>query len=128
MRLHFAYSEGIMILPEWVARWIGRRAPEPEPRHMPAAPPPSRRRMSGEYQALHTYLDARYARTVVLTFQQMEALLGFPLPQSARSDATWWTTAAGTADVRYQDAWKLADRTAAPNLMARTVIFERGSD
>jgi hypothetical protein len=83
--------------------------------------------MSGEYVALHTYLENRYADTVVLTFDQIEALLGFPLPSVARSDPGWWNAAGNTPDVRYQDAWKLAGRTALANLPARTVIFERVS-
>ena len=111
---------------QWISRWTGQRVSAPEVPHAPEASAPSRRRMSGEYAALHKYLENRYAQTVVLTFQQIEALLGFPLPPMARADAGWWTAPA-TPDGRYQDAWKLADRTAAPNLMARTVIFERGT-
>ena len=115
-----------MTWPEWMPQWMRGRAPEPEVRRTPEPQQPSRRRMSGEYLALYTYLENRYATTVVLTFQQIEALLGFPLPSVAQSDPSWWT-AANTADLRYQDAWKLADRTAAPNLPARTVVFVRGS-
>ena len=111
-----------MIWPEWMRR----RAPAPEA-SVEREPPPPRRRMSGDYLALYTYLENRYAITVVLTFEQIESLLGFALPPLASSDATWWTAATTTPDARYQDAWKLADRTAVPNLLARAVAFERGS-
>jgi hypothetical protein len=32
---------------------------------------------SGRYRVFQTYLEARYADTVVLTFRQIEDLLGF---------------------------------------------------
>ena len=112
---------------EWMPRWVRSRQPEPEVRRAPEPTQPARRRMSAEYLALHTYLENRYAATVVLTLEQIEALLGFPLPSIARSDASWWTAATSMTDVRYQDAWKLAGRSAVPNLPARTVIFERAS-
>lgn len=38
-----------------------------------------------EYRALYSYLDHRYASVVVLTFEQIEALLGFALPGAART-------------------------------------------
>ena len=40
---------------------------------------------------LFTYLDRRYAATVFLTFEQIEALLGFAPPSPAFADAKWWT-------------------------------------
>ncbi len=36
--------------------------------------------MPGEYKSLYEYLEHRYANTVVLTFAQIEDLLGFTLP------------------------------------------------
>jgi hypothetical protein len=46
--------------------------------------------MPGKYKALYQYLDNRYANTVVLTFVQIEDLLGFALPDAARVDHAWW--------------------------------------
>lgn len=81
---------------------------------------------AGKYRFLYEYLENRYANTVVLTFAQIEDLLGFTLPGLARSDKEWWTTGdASTAEARCSDAWTLARRTATPNLMAQTVMFER---
>jgi hypothetical protein len=60
----------------------------------------------------------------VLTFEQVEALLGFALPEAAWSEQGWWTSAAASVD-RHSDAWTVARRTATPNLSARTVTFER---
>lgn len=77
----------------------------------------------GEYRALYTYLERRYASVVVLTFEQIEALLGFALPTLARTEREWWTDILDTQ--RHSAAWTGAGRTAAPNLGARTITFER---
>ena len=83
---------------------------------------------AGKYRWLYEYLEKRYANTVVLTFGQVEDLLGFSLPDLARTDREWWTIAdIRTAEARCSDAWTLASRTARPNLMAQTVAFERVS-
>ena len=47
------------------------------------------------YMPLYTYLDRRYAGTVVLTFEQIEALLGFAPPSPGFADAEWWTGPGG---------------------------------
>jgi hypothetical protein len=93
--------------------------PAPQARHKPADVP-------NEYRAFYDYLEGRYATTVVLTFRDIEALLGFSLPVAARSDRAWWTGAVVGAD-RHAEAWAAARRTAEPNLMAQTVAFERAS-
>jgi hypothetical protein len=84
--------------------------------------------MSGEYLSLYKYLVNRYADTVVLTFAEIESLLGFTLPDLARVRREWWTSAdPDAAPPGYSDAWIFASRTASPNLLARTVVFERAS-
>jgi hypothetical protein len=86
------------------------------------------REMSGKYLQLYDYLERRYADMVVLTFAQMEDLVGFALPDRARTDLEWWTAAdAKSAEGSYANAWKLARRTAKPNLLAGNVAFERAS-
>ena len=85
---------------------------------------PRTRRVPAEYQSLHTYLDHRYASSVVLTFDQIELLLGFALPAPARTERDWWASIAASAS-SYSEAWTGAGRTATPNLSARTVTFER---
>ena len=89
---------------EWPARQE-REAPE----HV-ARPP--ERVVSGKYQLLHKYLEERFANTVVLTFAEIEDLIGSALPDQARSEPEWWTMA-------------LSSRTAEPNLLAQTVAFVR---
>ena len=84
------------------------------------------REMSGTYRLLYEHLERRYADTVVLTFAQVEDVLGFALPDRARSDREWWTAAdTNAAESCYSNAWTLTRRTAKPNLLARNVVFER---
>ena len=94
----------------------------------PVAPKAHRPATSGKYLTLYTYLENRYADRVVLTFTQIEDLLGFSLPDSARRNEDWWTRPdPATPLPRYSDSWILANRTARPNFMALTVVFDRVS-
>jgi hypothetical protein len=98
------------------------------PGPMPATPKPPARAMSGQYLLLYTYLENRYANSVVLTFAQIEDLLGFTLPERARLEQEWWTnTETDVAGSNHRDSWILASRTATPNLSARIVVFDRAS-
>jgi hypothetical protein len=85
------------------------------------APAIDARGNAGEYQLLCKYLRDRFANRIVLTFGDIEDLLGFSLPEAARLQREWWdgtdTTACG--------AWMRAGRTATVNLPAQTVLFER---
>ena len=106
--------------------WMKRRGPITYlPRERDVEPQPA---MSGKYLLLYKYLHERYADTVVLTFGQIESLLGFALPDQARLNQQWWTDAkASAAGTNYSDCWILARRVATPNLLAQTVVFERAS-
>ncbi len=89
---------------------------------------PHGRAMTGQYLLLYRYLEGRYATTVVLTFAEIEDLLGFALPDQARLHQEWWTVAeTNRHEPNYSDSWILASRTAVPNLVARTVVFERAA-
>ncbi len=110
---------------EWLLeKWPKAAAPVPV-HHAAVAPKhEAKPAVPAEFLSLYTYLEHRYAETVVLTFDQMESLLGFALPSPAWTDREWWTGASVRAD-RHADAWTAARRTAAPNLPARIVAFER---
>jgi hypothetical protein len=111
-----------MTLREWMWSWWLTAPPAPERISIVPKPQPTPRVRAG-YLPLYTYLEHRYASVVFLTFEQMEALLGFALPEAARVEPNWWTGAAVPA--REGHAWTAARRTATPNLPARTVRFER---
>lgn len=81
--------------------------------------------VSGKYGVLYRYLEHRYADVIVLTFGQIEDLLGFALPQRARTYQAWWTLGADVEGAPHADAWTLAGRTASPNLQSKIVIFTR---
>ena len=82
--------------------------------------------VSSEYRSLHKYLNNRFADTVVLTFAQIESLLGFALPDMARLRLDWWASAPkGIAPSNQASAWTSASMTATPNLAAQKVMFER---
>jgi hypothetical protein len=84
------------------------------------------RPVAGRYALLYEYLEHRYADTVVLTFAQIEDVVGCALPEQARMRREWWTDAAvSDAGTSYADAWRLASRTASPNLFAQIVTFDR---
>jgi hypothetical protein len=101
-------------------------ADEREPAETAAPAKPQPVAVPREYRALHKYLDDRYANTVVLTFAQIEDLLGFTLPDLARHQKEWWANADDTTTPAAQSrSWMQASRTATPNLLARTVAFER---
>lgn len=80
----------------------------------------------GKYERLHCYLRDRFANRVVLTFAEIEDLVGFQLPVGARVDAAWWYADVATGVSSPQsDAWTLASRTAVVNLQAQRVLFDR---
>ncbi len=76
----------------------------------------------GEYRALHVFLRSRFAERVVLTFSEIEDLVGFALPPIALVDTAWWSPMDGSL---HAAAWTLTNRVAAVNLLARRVAFER---
>jgi hypothetical protein len=80
----------------------------------------------GDYRPLFKYLNGRFADSIVLTFGQIEDLLGHALPGSALSEPAWWTGAdAGQVGSLQSSSWSQAHRTAKANLVARTVMFDR---
>jgi hypothetical protein len=110
--------------------WLRREPAAPPPSVLaapdPPAAPPRAHVKAGPYRPLHDYLRKRFADSVVLTFGQIEDLLGAPLPAAAYADEGWWgRTTVVAADAQCSDAWVLAKRSARVNLPARTVVFDR---
>jgi len=53
---------------------------------------------------------------------------GSTVSYQARLHQEWWTDrAVNAAGPNDSDSWTLASRTAMPNLLARTVVFERAT-
>jgi hypothetical protein len=79
----------------------------------------------GKYEPLATYLGSAGASEWSATFAQVEQVLGFPLPPSARKHREWWSNQAGAGHSQargWQDAgwqvWKV-------DLAAERAIFRR---
>ena len=82
--------------------------------------------MSNDYHALHKYLQDRFADRIVLTFSEIEDLVGLSLPEAARLEQAWWVSADPAAPrSAVADAWTRASRTATVNMAAQCVTFER---
>ncbi len=81
---------------------------------------------AGKYRTLHKYLHERYADTVVMTFGEIEDLIGFVLPDAARVEQAWWASAeVGGVPSPQSLSWTQANRAATPRLLAQVVVFER---
>ena len=79
--------------------------------------------MASKYDRLYHHLNTRTAQSVVLSFNEIEKMLGSRLPSSARKYAEWWANeTAPTSHVQCR-AWIRAGRKARVNLTAETVEF-----
>lgn len=52
--------------------------------------------MSSKYDPLRRYLENSSAEEMPMSFVDVERVLGFPLPDSARRHAAWWSNNTGT--------------------------------
>lgn len=77
---------------------------------------------TGKYRPLWQWLSSRTTQREEVSFAELEAILGFPLPPSAYEYQAHWSGYGGSAVARaIADAgWR-----ARPNLAARRVVFER---
>ena len=76
------------------------------------------------YTALTAFLDGQAGDRVALSFEQLEDIIGFPLPESARKHGVWWTNSPSSG--RHNEAWLTAGwKTSNRNLKAQTIQFER---
>lgn len=81
---------------------------------------------AGEYRLLYEYLRNRFADRLVLTFAQIEDLLGSSLPGPAWVQGEWWGGIDSVGQRTTQsNAWTLAGRSASVNMSAQCVTFER---
>ena len=109
---------------EW---WKRRKRAAADGRAAPLdTAPPGGGANAGEYHLLYKYLRDRYANRIVLTFGEIEDLIGFSLPAAARLHGAWWNSVVAIGLRSSQtNAWTLAGRSATVNMLAQSVIFER---
>ncbi len=80
--------------------------------------------MMSKYDPLRRYLEGATSEELPLTFAEVEGVLGFRLPPSAKAHATWWSNNTGThVGVR---AWRDAGwKTSRVDLGSERVVFVR---
>lgn len=84
----------------------------------------------GKYAPLHRYLLALHTEPEWhASFGEVEAILGFRLPDSARLHRPWWSNRKSGRGHSHALAWQAAGwRTRAVDLEAERLTFERTDD
>ena len=81
----------------------------------------------GKYNKLYTHLCSRPAQLWRTTFREIESLLGFELPASARLHRPWWANQRGGNGHSQALAWSIAGwETADVDMEAETLSFKPG--
>ena len=80
----------------------------------------------GKYAPLYRCLLARAGRQWQVSFVDIEAVLGFALPESARMHRPWWSNQRNRRGYGHALAWQLAGwNTVAVDLATESLVFER---
>lgn len=84
--------------------------------------------MKSKYDPLRRYLLSLDRFPVTMAFAEVERVLGFKIPPSARKYAAWWSNAnPETGQHPYSGAWLSAGVRARANLEAEQVTFEKNN-
>ena len=82
----------------------------------------------GKYAPLFRHLAALETHRWPATFREVEAVLGFSLPNSARVHRPWWSNQANGGH-SHALAWRAAGwKTCAVDLAQESLVFERIKD
>ena len=80
----------------------------------------------GKYAPLYRHLSALAGTDWPASFAELESILGFKLPASARLYRPWWSNQKRSAGHSHALAWYAAGwKTRAVDLEAETLVFER---
>ena len=80
--------------------------------------------MRGKYRRLHAHLSVLPVREWRTTFSEIEGILGFELPRSARLHRPWWANQGGGNGHSQALAWSSAGwETAEVDMGAETLVF-----
>ncbi|SRR5579871_896110 len=83
--------------------------------------------MATKYAPLRTHLAEAAGARLRLSFREIEGILGFELPRSAREYAPWWANTGGShvqAEAWLSTGWRTCD----VDVAGEAVSFERASD
>jgi hypothetical protein len=82
--------------------------------------------LRGKYQRLYSYLRSLHANEWRTSFGEIEAVVGFQLPPSARLHRPWWGNQKRSNGHSHALAWSVAGwETAEVNMDAETLLFRR---
>jgi hypothetical protein len=82
--------------------------------------------MRGKYAPLHKFLLSQKGESWPATFTQIEGILGFSLPNSARIHRPWWANQGGKGAHSHALAWEVAGwRTAEVDLATESLVFQK---
>lgn len=73
-----------------------------------------------KYEPLYKFLKSESSNRIVMTFLEVEDVLGFSLPASASKYLAWWD---GSSQHTQAYAWSEAGFKAKPNLKEKKVEF-----
>src|SRR5882724_1894797 len=76
-----------------------------------------------KYQKLSTYLNRLTSERWVASFADIERILGFELPKSARSYAAWWSNQAGEGHTQSMSWQSVGWRTGEVDLANERLTF-----
>ncbi len=80
----------------------------------------------GKYQRLYSYLRSLQAQEWRTSFGEIEAVVGFQLPPSARLHRPWWGNQKRSNGHSHALAWSVAGwETAEVDIDAETLLFRR---
>ncbi len=80
----------------------------------------------GKYQRLYSYLHSLQAQEWRTSFGEIEAVIGFQLPPSARLHRPWWGNQKRSNGHSHSLAWSVAGwETAEVDMDAETLLFRR---
>lgn len=79
-----------------------------------------------KYYSLSRWFDSLSSHETTLTFTEVETILGFPLPPTARERSQWWANEAGNTRHVQCNSWTCAGfRVKNLDLTKESVVFER---
>ncbi len=82
--------------------------------------------LRGKYQPLYQYLSGLQAQDWRTSFSEVEAVIGFELPPSARLHRPWWGNQRGGNGHSHALAWSVAGwETAEVDMEGETLLFRR---
>ncbi len=82
----------------------------------------------GKYQRLYSHLLAHQVQEWRTSFSEIESIIGFELPASARIHRPWWANQRGASGHTQALAWNIAGwETAEVDMDSETLTFRRRS-